>query len=172
MLCIRVCSARVSGGVCAGVCLHVSVNTCALLLYPQDPGPPPPRGPWTPASALLLPSGPPVYGGRTLAACTQGTTPRGCSSKCELKCRRLSLARLVFHTRTCSPCQSPGALRSSPRLPSAWLHRLRTPSIGSFTSWDLGRFRPKAGTGEAGGLSPFAQEAALAALCVFCSSGC
>ena len=151
---------------------------------PSDPGPPAPgtpdppsQGPQTPASVLLVPSGPPVHGGRTLAACkgllcTQGTTPRGFLRKCELKCQRLSLARLVFtRTHTCSPCRSPAALRPSPSLPSAWLHRLRTPSPGSFTSRDLGMFCPKAGAGETGGLSPLSQEAALAAPCVFCSSG-
>lgn len=39
VLCIRVCSARCRGGVCAG-CLHVSVNTCALgCCTLRTPGP-------------------------------------------------------------------------------------------------------------------------------------
>ena len=142
-------------------CLWICVHCCYTLRTPD----PLSQGPRTPASVLLVPRGPPAHGGRTLAACqgllcTQGTTPRGFLRKCELKCRRLSLARLVFththtHTHTCSPCQSPAALRPSPRLPSARLHRLRTPSPSSFTSRDLGMFCPKAGAGETGGLSPF-----------------
>ena len=136
-----------------------------------------PRGPWNPCPrnprpglfcscwAVHLSTGAACEG----LLCTQGTTPRGSLRKCELKCRCLSLARPVF-TRTHSLCQSPAAFRPAPHLPSAWLPRLRAPSPGPFTSRDLGRFSPKAGTGETGGLSPFAQEAALAAPCVFRSS--
>ena len=83
-------------GVCAGVYLHVFVDTCALLLAPEDPGIPVPGTP-DPASVLLVLGCPPVHGGGILAACegllcTQGTTPRGFLRKCELKCQRLSLA--------------------------------------------------------------------------------
>lgn len=157
------------------MCRHLLTRVCGYVCTvagPEDPGTPVPGTP-DPASVLLVLGCPPVHGGGTLAACeglpcTQGT-PRGFLRKCELKCRRLSLARPVF-THTRSPCQSPAAFRPTPRLPSARLRRLRTPSPGPFTSWDLGRFSPKAGTGETGGLSPFAQEAALAAPCVFRSS--
>ena len=83
-------------------CLWICVHCCYTLRTPY----PLSQGPRTPASVLLVPRGPPAHGGRTLAACkgllcTQGTTPRGFLRKCELKCRRLSLARLVFtHTHT------------------------------------------------------------------------
>lgn len=155
-------------------CLWICVHCCYTLRTPD----PPSQGPRTPASVLLVPRGPPAHGGRTLAACkgllcTQGTTPRGFLRKCELKCRRLSLARLVFtHTHThvltmpvacCSQTLSTPALCSAAQAENSISQLLY--QSGSGHVLPQGRCwrdrRPL----------PISQEAALAAPCVFCSSG-